>query len=396
MFPVMSLYDTHSTEIKTLYEQGMTMPKIAEKLGVSYPTINAILTKLGVEKRKGGTTGRRPASDLFSAAQVEEIRKRIEAGENYAAIGRAMGTTQTTIDRYAKRLGLWQPRKNLEEHAPAIAEKLASGVHIDQLTAEYDAARYTIYRAAKKAGLNTAEVAMQRRAAARPSKEERAKLDWARAKKRIQEDPEAMAAYKAKMKRARDRKAAKYAPVLDKFFAAGCSVCGDKREGGLDAHHRDPSQKLFNISSRTKDKVTVEQLEAELAKCDCLCAYCHRVKHFEQGDNIASGEAKSKTAKQVALARIRLKPVFDEFYADGCWVCGRDHPAGLSAHHVYPEQKSFNVSRAPFWRLSNELTKSELDKCACLCETCHRLIHLGELPCPVEPLQTRESPCTPS
>lgn len=176
---------------------------------------------------------------------------------------------------------------------------------------------------------------------------------------------------------------------MEAFRADGCIECGDKRHEGLDAHHRDPSQKLFNIGKRACLRVTPEQLAAELTKCDCLCAYCHRVRHAEQGDNKASSDSKSKTALQVAEARTRLAPVFEEFYATGCWVCGRNHPAGLSAHHVYPDTKSFNVSRAVFWRLSNKLTKAELDKCACLCETCHRLIHAGVLACPVEPMASK-------
>jgi hypothetical protein len=57
-----------------------------------------------------------------------------------------------------------------------------------------------------------------------------------------------------------------------------CSKCGyDKCFHAIDFHHRDPKEKKFNIGSMLRTKITPENLE-ELAKCDPLCANCHREK----------------------------------------------------------------------------------------------------------------------
>ena len=54
-------------------------------------------------------------------------------------------------------------------------------------------------------------------------------------------------------------------------FGKGFPVC-------LDFHHRDPSLKAFSISVRAPD-VSLEVLLIEIAKCDVLCANCHRLVH---------------------------------------------------------------------------------------------------------------------
>lgn len=71
-----------------------------------------------------------------------------------------------------------------------------------------------------------------------------------------------------------------------------CMICGyessDKNLGGLSLHHRDRSGKDFNISSiyskKCGFKIPIEQVIAELAKCDVICNNCHsfREAHYER------------------------------------------------------------------------------------------------------------------
>jgi len=64
-----------------------------------------------------------------------------------------------------------------------------------------------------------------------------------------------------------------------------CLKCGETFKPALDFHHRDPLSKLFEISNFTrKDQAmrrrTMQELFDEIAKCDVLCATCHRkVEH---------------------------------------------------------------------------------------------------------------------
>lgn len=68
------------------------------------------------------------------------------------------------------------------------------------------------------------------------------------------------------------------------FKDSTCPDCGnDWAPHILDWHHRVPEDKLFAISQFskfTKDKVIIE---AEIAKCDLLCANCHRDREFSTG-----------------------------------------------------------------------------------------------------------------
>lgn len=59
---------------------------------------------------------------------------------------------------------------------------------------------------------------------------------------------------------------------------AGCCWCGDTRHYVLVFHHRDPSEKSFTISTNLGKSLPV--LMEEIAKCDVMCANCHRELHY--------------------------------------------------------------------------------------------------------------------
>lgn len=62
-----------------------------------------------------------------------------------------------------------------------------------------------------------------------------------------------------------------------------CKRCGIIHEDPkkIHFHHRDPATKLFSVgATRTRSRVSIE---AEMAKCDILCAPCHSAVHREMG-----------------------------------------------------------------------------------------------------------------
>lgn len=61
-----------------------------------------------------------------------------------------------------------------------------------------------------------------------------------------------------------------------------CS-CGVDDFRCLDFHHRDPATKEFNIGSCAWGNRGRPALEKEIAKCDVLCANCHRILTYLQG-----------------------------------------------------------------------------------------------------------------
>ena len=61
-----------------------------------------------------------------------------------------------------------------------------------------------------------------------------------------------------------------------------CSKCGyNKYPEVLEFHHRDPSQKDFNVSKKGLTR-SWERVRREIEKCDLVCANCHRERHVEQ------------------------------------------------------------------------------------------------------------------
>ena len=59
-----------------------------------------------------------------------------------------------------------------------------------------------------------------------------------------------------------------------------CERCGESDIRCLDLHHRDPSEKEVEIARIARAKGwKQERILAELAKCDVVCANCHRKIH---------------------------------------------------------------------------------------------------------------------
>lgn len=60
-----------------------------------------------------------------------------------------------------------------------------------------------------------------------------------------------------------------------------CERCGESHPACLQFHHRDPTQKAFELSKVTYKTYSRERIMAEVAKCDVLCANCHAIEHSD-------------------------------------------------------------------------------------------------------------------
>lgn len=62
-----------------------------------------------------------------------------------------------------------------------------------------------------------------------------------------------------------------------------CIKCGENHPACLDFHHRDPSEKEAQLSNVAVEKGwSKERILDEVAKCDILCANCHRKHHYDE------------------------------------------------------------------------------------------------------------------
>lgn len=65
-----------------------------------------------------------------------------------------------------------------------------------------------------------------------------------------------------------------------------CMDCGVKYPPPvMDFHHRDPAEKEFGIRKGVCGLMSRERVEKEIAKCDLLCANCHRMRHMDEEES---------------------------------------------------------------------------------------------------------------
>jgi hypothetical protein len=138
-----------------------------------------------------------------------------------------------------------------------------------------------------------------------------------------------------------------------------CEDCGYQLSvAALEFHHRDPTTKEFTLGSFNG---SWERLVAEAAKCDLLCANCHRRRHKYEG----SADAQVKKARAIAVM------------GGVCTGCSSVVPDSLfEFHHWDPREKDFGISRDGLAR-TWEAIAAELLKCVMLCANCHRELHAG-------------------
>jgi hypothetical protein len=54
----------------------------------------------------------------------------------------------------------------------------------------------------------------------------------------------------------------------------------------MDYDHRDPTEKTLCVSELISNNASWEVVEAEIAKCDLVCANCHRIRTYPQRKEI--------------------------------------------------------------------------------------------------------------
>jgi len=151
-----------------------------------------------------------------------------------------------------------------------------------------------------------------------------------------------------------------------RYLGNSCNVCGEENIFKLTFHHRDPSEKEFEIGEILKNRWST--IIKELDKCDILCQNCHREHHYNE--------------KVINDKRRNDKKIYLEYSGNKCIECGYNKcEASLEFHHRNPNEKEFEISSA--WNFENkslfEIDKhiiSELDKCDILCSNCHMMKHI--------------------
>lgn len=62
---------------------------------------------------------------------------------------------------------------------------------------------------------------------------------------------------------------------------SSCIKCSESHWSCLDFHHKNSENKVLNIGAMLRDKkYTIEDIQAEIDKCEIICSNCHRKEHI--------------------------------------------------------------------------------------------------------------------
>lgn len=98
---------------------------------------------------------------------------------------------------------------------------------------------------------------------------------------KLEKKKAAKAKQKTLKKQYNERKKEDRLELRQKLIAERGNICLDCKVSFpaccYDFHHRDPKEKEFEFSkARNRSEI---QIRTEIAKCDLLCANCHRIRH---------------------------------------------------------------------------------------------------------------------
>ena len=59
-----------------------------------------------------------------------------------------------------------------------------------------------------------------------------------------------------------------------------CEICGEDHPACIDFHHKNPEEKLGDVSDMVGFAYSEDRILQEIAKCNVWCSNCHRKHHW--------------------------------------------------------------------------------------------------------------------
>jgi hypothetical protein len=163
--------------------------------------------------------------------------------------------------------------------------------------------------------------------------------------------------------------------LLRELRSRPCNDCGQIfGPSQMDFDHRDGTTKRFRLTSGGAMLRPTSMILEEVAKCDIVCANCHRIR--TQRRHAARHVA--AIGRSPALERKRghwraQAMLLNDLRARPCADCGRRFPAcAMDFDHRDPRSKRSAVTRL-IGRAGSASILEEVAKCDTVCANCHRL-----------------------
>ncbi len=175
--------------------------------------------------------------------------------------------------------------------------------------------------------------------------------------------------------------------LRDLFRSADCADCRVRDFAVLELDHRDPRSKRDDVSSMVRQHLTWSTICREIAKCDVVCANCHRrrtAQHYGWRKLLgledlvlpplprrgtADYERIKWTRSRLARRHRNRTHVYTYLHQHPCELCGEGDPVVLDFDHLRDKVREVTVI-ASFGGWADLL--AEIEKCRVLCANCHR------------------------
>jgi hypothetical protein len=161
--------------------------------------------------------------------------------------------------------------------------------------------------------------------------------------------------------------------LIDAAKSRPCWDCGKSFPTvAMDLDHIPGTHKRYAVSVFRKIGFSLNSVKEELAKCQLVCANCHRLRTESRRTETATPSP--------ALIRYRSirEWVNSTFKNKPCAVCAEVFkPCQMDFDHIDPLQKVANVSSLVQSRMGRDTIAAEIAKCRLVCVNCHRLSPLG-------------------
>jgi hypothetical protein len=192
--------------------------------------------------------------------------------------------------------------------------------------------------------------------------------------------------------------------IIDKAKAGGCSIETCTEQHVLEFDHLKDGDKSFLINSRgyqhlhvksKTEKQAIDELHAEIEKCQIMCRFHHRIKsqkqryEYGQRNRLAedAGTKKQQTRRRSERKRHenRRQYVINIKIALGCCAnvsCDkrvtRENVFGFDFDHINRSEKYKCIGVLVGKGASIEVIDAEISKCNLLCANCHHMKTIKE------------------
>ena len=164
--------------------------------------------------------------------------------------------------------------------------------------------------------------------------------------------------------------------LLRRLRDVPCDDCGARfAPHQMDFDHREAQEKSFVLTSGGAMLTSRRRLMEEVAKCDVVCANCHRIRTRTRHRQRLCQRARtgSSIGIEARRARWRMHARLLDFLREApCSDCGgRFPPCSMDFDHRDPATKVAAVTRL-VGRAGRDRILAEARKCDIVCANCHR------------------------